>query len=312
LLSGKEHPRVAESDILSLKVPFFQIETQRRLVDKIDKIESKIDSFRAALRPEYDIINESLCAAFKYPLAEHLSRSRAKYYRKPFSSIAEGFTLRSSARFQHPDFELTEEFFRHGAHTRVKAYLSIPIKLGATAKKTDLLEEGEAYYVHPGATKRQEVIALEDCYQVSTEFYDENKRSALRPGDIIINRSGEALGKVAFFDSDEPAIASDFTMRVRVNEKAHAPFVWYFFRSVMFQAQVQREWRGSSVPNIFPPQVQQMFIVDCHLSRQIELATAISAEVAKLRDARGRVSAMQQEIHALIEAAAFGGRPTMA
>jgi hypothetical protein len=106
-----------------------------------------------------------------------------------------------------------ETFFLSVPHVRVKRYIAVPIKLGATAKEGDFIEEGEAYYVHPGATKKQGVIPLDDCYQVSAEYYEENRRRAgLKLGDVIINRSGEAHGKVAYWDSSEPAVGSDFNL----------------------------------------------------------------------------------------------------
>jgi hypothetical protein len=106
--------------------------------------------------------------------------------------------------------------------------------LGATAQKGDFLEAGVAYYVHPGATKRQEAISLEDCHQVSEQFYkDRSRRFGLQPFDVTINRSSEAVGKVAYYDSDEPALFSDFTMRLRFNVRMNPLFAWLYFRSVM-------------------------------------------------------------------------------
>jgi restriction endonuclease S subunit len=304
LLSGKEHPRVAESDILSLKVPFFDQETLPDLVARIQKLEREIAIERRKIRPDEDVIDEILCKEFMYPLEEHKTRVRIRHFAKPLAALSVGFTLRGSARYHHPDFQLVVDFFLGIPHTRVKRYIAVPIKLGATAKKSDFIEDGPAYYVHPGATKRQGVVALEDCYQVSQDYYDANrKRAGLRPGDIIINRSGEAHGKVAYFDSTEPAVASDFTMRVRVNADANAHFLWYFFRSVMFQEQIAREIKGASVYNVFPPQVEQMFVVECNRTRQDAIAEKIGGTLAALRDARKSVVTKQMEILALIDAA---------
>ena len=219
--------------------------------------------------------------------------------------MAAGFTLRNSAKFHHPDFELTERFFARTPHERVKAFVAVPIRLGATATKGDLIEEGDACYVHPGATKKQRAIALEDCHQVTQEFYDAHQRRfGLRPGDVIINRSGEALGKVAIFEhGDEPALASDFTMRVRFNDRMNPRFAWFFFRSVMFQAQILRELRGSSVPNIFPPQVERMHVVTCARPRQNALAAQITTALAALDTHRAAIESKRKEIDTLIDTA---------
>ena len=132
------------------------------------------------------------------------------------------------------------------------------------------------------------------------------RRFGLRSGDVLINRSGEALGKVAYFASDEPAVFSDFTMRFRFNDKMNPRFAWHFFRSVMFQAQIERELRGSSVPNIFPPEVERMLIVACDPARQNSIARVIDEELARLDAMRTRIEAKRQEIDRLIDDAVRG------
>lgn len=307
LLSGKEHPRVAESDILSLKVPFFDEGARAQLVSRIEKLEEDITAERKKVKPDQRVIDEILCEAFDYPLEEHLKRERLRYYAKPLGALSAGFTLRCSSRYHHPDYELLKGFFLDIPHVRVKRYIATPIKLGATAKKGDFIEEGEAYYVHPGATKKQGVIELNDCYQVSGDYYEDNRRRAgLKPGDIIINRSGEAHGKVAYWDSTEPAVASDFTMRVRANENANPRFMWYFFRSVMFQPQIYREIMGASVHNVFPSQVEQLFIVDCDRKRQDDIADRITSELSKVHTAKAQIDTHRRDIQLLITTAVAG------
>ncbi|HVT26939.1 MAG TPA: hypothetical protein VHE81_02865 [Lacipirellulaceae bacterium] len=291
--------------IESLRVPRLGSSVREKLLAKISRIETDISTAQAALRAPDDVIDEILCAEFDYPLVEYRERARLRHFARTLGTMAAGFTLRNSAKFHHPDFELTEHFFARTPHERVKAFVAVPIRLGATATKSDLIEEGDAYYVHPGATKKQRAIAIDDCHQVTQEFYDAHQRRfGLRSGDVIVNRSGEALGKVAIFEhEDEPALASDFTMRVRFNDRMNPRFAWFFFRSVMFQAQILRELRGSSVPNIFPPQVERMHIVTCPRSRQNELASKITAALATLDTHRAAIESRRKEIAALIDAA---------
>jgi hypothetical protein len=288
-------------------VPFFDEKTRAALVSRIEKLEQTIASEQKKVKSDQLIINEMLCREFGYPLAEHLKRERMRYYTKELGAISAGSTLRSSSRYHHPDYELLKGFFLSVPHVRVKKYIAIPIKLGATAKMGDFVENGEAYYVHPGATKKQGVILLEDCYQVSGEYYDTNRRRAgLIRRDIIINRSGEALGKVAYWDSTEPAVASDFTMRVRVNADANSRFMWYFFRSVMFQAQMYREIMGASVNNVFPSQVEKMLIVECDRKRQDAIASKITAELDKVRTARTKMEMDRGRIQTVVDMAVAG------
>lgn len=302
LLSGKEHPRIAAADILSLQVPFFDRAVSGRLVESILKIETEIEHARSSIRSEQSVIDEIMCKTFRYPIAEHLERTRDRYYSASLASIAKGFSLRNSPKYHHPDFDLVLDFFSKVPHVRVKRFLSVPVRLGATAQRGDFIEEGEAFYVHPGATKFQGVIDPEVCYQVSGEFYEKTRRRAgLLPGDVLINRSGEAYGKVAFFDSEVPAVASDFTMRIRFDAKANPRFMWYFFRSIMFQSQIAREVRGASIPNIFPAQITQMFVVECSRTQQDEVAQQVGFSLEQLRQTRMKIDQKLQSIHRLIE-----------
>ena len=60
------------------------------------------------------------------------------------------------------------------------------------------------------------------------------RRFGLRSGDVLINRSGEALGKVAYFASDEPAVFSDFTMlRMYSKDRPKVPETAYLRASAL-------------------------------------------------------------------------------
>jgi hypothetical protein len=285
-----------------LRLPHFSNDAYARLAENIAKAAKEMSDTRTTLRLPGDIINEVLCAEFGYPLKEHQERSRLHQFSVSLSKMAAGFTLRNSDRYHHPDFDLIEAFFAQQKHERVKAFVAIPIRLGSTAEKGDFVEAGAAYYVHPGATKRQEVISLEDCHQVSEEFYkDRSRRCGLQRLDVTINRSGEAVGKVAYYNSDEPAVFSDFTMRLRFNARMNPLFAWLYFRSVMFQAQLFREIKGASLPNIFPRQVERLLVVSCDRPRQDSLVKAIMGDLKKQADAKQKLYDKINEIQVAIE-----------
>jgi hypothetical protein len=143
-----------------LRLPDFSADAYARLTRRVAEAAKELSNTRAILRPPGDIINEALCAEFGYPLKEHQERSRLHQFSANLSKMAAGFTLRNSNRYHHPDFDLIEDFFARQKHERVKAFVAIPIRLGSTAEKGDFVETGAAYYVHPGATKRQEDISL--------------------------------------------------------------------------------------------------------------------------------------------------------
>lgn len=292
--------------LAALRLPVIAPERQRKIVPRLVKIESDITAARAKVKPPADIINEILCKAFRYPVAEHRERQRARQFTRDFSSFADSFSLRGSVKFHHPDYELTDAFFASTPHQRVKAYLAVPIRLGASLTQEVMDDEGEAYYVHPSATRHEERINTGDCHRITQAYYEANKRRAgLRIGDVLINRSGEGtIGKVALFDLDEPCLFSDFTMRLRFADRMNPRFAWFYFRSMMFQSQVEREKRGmGNMMNIFPSQVETLLIPVCRRQRQDMLADDITTALNARRRELETIESRRQEITELIESA---------
>jgi len=78
-------------------------------------------------------------------------------------------------------------------------------------------------------------------------------------------------------------------------------FAWFFFRSVMFQPQIERELRGSSIPNIFPPEVERMLVVTCKKSKQDALARKVTAELDRRTNALASIEFKRAEITKLID-----------
>lgn len=309
LLSGKEHPRITESDLVNLRVPLPEHEVQERLVARIIEIESAITAARTRLRNPTDIVNEILCEAFGYPLKEHQERERERQFTRQLYDIGAGFTLRSSVKYHHPNYGLVDAFFARMPHKQVKAYLAVPIRLGVSLTRNVMDDSGEAFYVHPNALRRQGCIDLNNCYRITMDFYEKNKRRAgLRSGDVLISRSGEGtIGKAVLFDLDEPCLFSDFTMRLRFNDAVNPLFACYFFRSVMFQSQIEQEKRGmGNMTNIFPSQVAGLRFIAIDRPQQDALVTQITAELDALEKEYEQIEAGRKEIQKLIEEVVTG------
>ena len=311
LLSGKEHPRVAEADVFALRVPVPDAAEQVRLVAAIHTLETQMTMARAALARPDAVIDEVIGREFGFDGAAYVAArgdpERARVFARPLRAGAASFVLRGSVTYHDPGFEPVATFWRRTPAVRLRSQVALPVRLGVTVTQAELQEGGDAYYVHPGATKHQDIVALEDCYRVGDEFYATHRRRfGLAPGDLIVNRSGEAVGKIALWDAALPALASDFTMRVRFGPQMHAQFAWYFMRSAPFQAQIRRERQGSSVPNIFPPQLGAMWLPLCSPERQAMIAQEIAQRLAGIAETKRHIDALLGNIQAGIQAAVTG------
>jgi restriction endonuclease S subunit len=292
--------------LAGLRLPKLDHKQQGKLMSRISLIEAEISTARSRLRRPMDIINEILCEAFNYPLSEHKARERERQFTRRLFNFSTSFTLRGSVKIHHSDYDLTNAFFARTLHKRVKAYLAVPIRLGVSLVREAMDDDGEAFYVHPNAIRRESRVDINNCHRIKWDFYDRNRRrTTLRIGDVVIARSGEGtIGKAALFDLDEPCLFSDFTMRLRFNEAINPQFACYFFRSVMFQAQIEREKRGmGNMTNIFPSQVERLLIVDCSRAQQDALADQATAELDALQRERENVEAQRKEIDTLIASA---------
>ena len=305
LLSGKEHPRVSQADLENLLVPFPPLHLQRQIATQIEAIEADISTARDGLEKPSDAIDRQLSTTFGFGLDEYRNRKRPQHFERSLSSFAGGFGLRSSVKFHHPDFEIVADFLRAKPHKRISEFLAVPIRLGAQLTQAALDDEGEAFYVHPSATKKQEPIETADCHRVTQEFYDDQKeRNSLRPNDVLLNRSGEGtIGKVAIYNlENQPCIFADFVMRLRFNERMNPRFAWYYGRSLFFQSQVEREKRGmGNLTNIFPSQVETLLVPDIGREKQDELADSIAAELKILADRREAIEQGRRDIENLLE-----------
>lgn len=294
--------------LAELRLPSVLLAEQNRVAAKIGEVESRINARLVGLRKPIDVINGILCDAFHYPLAEHKARERETRFNRRLSDFGHALTLRGSSRFHHPDGALLDAFFARTPHEPLKNFIAVPIRLGATLTQGDLDENGETYCVHPSAIRREEGIDPQNCLRVGLDFYNAGQRRfGLRDGDIVMARSGEGtIGKAALFEAqaEEAFLFSDFTMRLRLGDSLSSRFAAYYFRSVMFQQQVNREKRGmGNMTNIFPPQVGAMLVPIASREGQDELARTITTALSTLQDDRDAIEAGRAEINALVEAA---------
>lgn len=80
-------------------------------------------------------------------------------------------------------------------------------------------------------------ISTEGAKNVAYE--DAAKEFVVRPGDLLMARTGATYGKTTLVDSNEPAIFASYLVRIRFREQALLPeFYWHFAQSSHYWAQV--------------------------------------------------------------------------
>ena len=150
----------------------------------------------------------------------------------------------------------------------------------ATLRTTDLSPHGEISY---GSMPLARI--------------DENKfaNHFLRPGDLVISRSGR-IGTTAIFDGfDLPVLPGAFLIRFRLNSEANPHFYRYYFNSPMGRSLILSVARGAAQQNInisnvqllkvpFPPKREQEGILEI-LSAYDDLIENNRRRIALLEEA---------------------------
>lgn len=184
---------------------------------------------------------------------------------------------------------------------KIKHFISEPITLGASISPRDFDENGNAYYISMATIKTLE-IELDDSQLISESYYKDNINKSVKPGDIIIARSGVAIGKTAFVKDDFDGIFADFTMRVRIDKnKCNPEFAYYYFRSSYFQYLIEIYKKGLQNQNIFPIVIQEFPMIDIPIEEQQCIVNEIKLQIKKQDKIKSEISELRAKIDEIIE-----------
>lgn len=224
---------------------------------------------------------------------------------KQYSCCIKSFSNNPDLRFSAKFHREAGGFVMHQLTTitdkKIKHFLSEPIVLGASISPSDFSESGSAYYISMASIKSLE-IELDEGQLVSSSYYDNNTDKSLRQGDIIMARSGVAIGKVAMVKELFDGIFSDFTMRIRIDEsKCNPEFVYYYFRSSFFQYLIEVYKKGLQNQNIFPIVMREFPMPDISLKEQHRIVDEIHTEITKQNDIMTKIANLRREIDKIIQ-----------
>jgi restriction endonuclease S subunit len=191
-------------------------------------------------------------------------------------------------------------FLKSKTSKRIKDYLEIPISLGSGISPSQYDEDGEYYYISM-ATVKNYYFEKNDAKKVSLEYSNNNQNKTVKKDDIIMTRSGMAIGKFALIEDEEiKGIYADFTMRIRL--KKYIPrLAYYYFRSDFFQHLITTNKKGLQNHNIFPSQIQEFPIPDWSEEKQTEIVEKIKLRIDAQKEIDKQIEEKQNQISVLIE-----------
>lgn len=276
------------------------VSKQKTLSDFIANKESEIDRLNVSLRTEQEIIDSVFQREFGFDYDTFEELKTQKTYTIKQTQISNNTDLRFSAKYHRPAGAFVMQQLTGITDKKIKHFLAEPIVLGASISPNDFDENGSAYYVSMASIKTLEV-ELDDTQLVSSSYYESHKDKSLQKDDIIIARSGVAIGKTAIVKDDFDGIFADFTMRIRFDKSKYNPlFAYYYIRSKYFQYLIEIYKKGLQNQNIFPIVIQEFPIPDILLSDQQRIVDEIQDEISKQDDIKNQIAALRKQIENII------------
>jgi restriction endonuclease S subunit len=150
------------------------------------------------------------------------------------------------------------------------------------------------------ATIKTLEIDLDNTQLLSDVYAQNNQNKMVQVGDIIIARSGVAIGKTALVKNEFDGIFADFTMRIRLCDY-NPVFAYYYFRSTYFQYLIEVYKKGLQNTNIFPIVLQEFPLPDISIAEQQCVVNTIQSEITQQDSIKLQITNLREQIDKIIE-----------
>jgi len=288
-----------DTDLLKIKIPVVPEDAQNKIVDKIKPIERKIQNLKKNIVSTQEIINKVFAREFSFDLDKFKKLKEIKNHYLDLYAFSNNKDLRQSVKFHADSAKFVMQELNRVTKSKVKHFIAEPIVLGAGISPSNFDETGEYYYVSMATVKNYK-LEIDETQLVSDEYAQANTNKFIKENDIIMTRSGVAIGKFALIEDDTKGVFADFTMRIRLKNYNHR-FAYYYFRMDYFQHLIHSHKKGLQNQNIFPSQIQEFPIIDISLKEQKRIVNEIKSELDKQQIIRNQINAERRKIDDIIE-----------
>lgn len=269
-LTGIGVPNLHLRDIKVTQIPLPPLAEQKRIVDRIERMFSKLDEATANVQTVIDGFENRKSAILHKAFNGELT---AKWREESEINIAgwESLTLNDVGEYKKGPFgsSITKSMFVTKAKNTYKVY-----EQGNAIRKT--LEYGQ--------------------YYISKEKYEELKGFAIKGGDIIISCAG-TIGEVYKLpDNCEAGIINQALMRVRLFENIDEDFFINYFGEIL-KGDINNKSKGTAIKNIPPFKVMKaMPIQSPSLSEQKEIVIILNGLLFKEQVAKEKAEEVLERI----------------
>jgi type I restriction enzyme, S subunit len=126
-------------------------------------------------------------------------------------------------------------------------------------------------------------VIWSECSHVSEERYDESPEIMLLENDILMTKDG-TIGKLAYIEKlpNKATVASHIHVIRKKSENIFPKFLFYFFKSPVFQSIILSKTSGSVVPSLIQRDINSAFFPIPSLTEQKAISKILSDFDAKI------------------------------
>ena len=126
-------------------------------------------------------------------------------------------------------------------------------------------------------------VDFRDAFRITQARYDESPEIMLKKGDILLCKDGAGIGKLAIVpDLPEPATINSSLLLIRPLKNITSEYVYYSLLSSEFQKIIQSQIDGSTTPHLYQKDITLFPFSYPALQKQKEITEKISSAISNL------------------------------
>ncbi len=305
LRTGASGENINSTQLMDIRLPRFDKKKQKQIIDQVRPLEFQILTLKSKIHENLTLANKILLNELEIDLPEEEISYFFKEGRQNNSDFYYSFNEEIGDRihylFNHPKLKNVKKLNNRYQTVSLKSICREPIKRGEQPEYSD-----SGVMVIKTIDLKNRYIDYENTLRVSEDFFESKPKAHIQKDDILISSTGYvSVGKIDFYDLEEPAYADGHISIVRVNEEYDPYFVTYFLRSALGQLQFDKWFTGSSGQIEVQPADLSRFIVPSNDSlpreRQTDIAEKITRKYKKARYFEQIAQSKWQEAKELFE-----------
>lgn len=274
-------PGLSVSQIGSLKIPLPPRPEQTAIAAFLDRETGRIDTLVAKKRRLIALLGEKRTALISRTVTRGLPAEAARE-----------FGLEPHTRFKDTGHPWLGAIPVNWDARRLKEISELVGRIGFRGYSTDdLVDEGEGAISMSPSNMIDGVVDLSKCTWLSWEKYFESPEIQIKPGDVVMVKTGSTIGKTAFVENVSTPMTINPQLMIFKSIKCCQKYLFYFVSSKVIQDVIPLHNTGSTIPTMTQAGIGKLPFPLPFETEQTAIATYLDRETATIDQLVAKVEA---------------------